>query len=221
MHQLSLILLLSLSITCHAQSYCKYKPKYKINPDNYGVFLIVHGTSYSAPTAIMPTNRTKLNTGFGFYLYKRLLRNEYLKIETSFIQKGGYYSFNSLELLRLNYIEIPILWSHIFLRRKKTFHFECGFAYSQLIFSSRQIELYAEQSPDLNAKNFKNYDIPIILALFAPLNSKGKDNLEVGLRYSYSPCSIHKSYRTESMDMFKDDGIHHMTYGIQFVYKFK
>lgn len=222
MRQILLLILLILSSTCYAQSYCKYKPKYNIYPENYGFFLAVHGSTLSAPNTVMPkSNGSKFNTGFGFYFKKRLLRNESLKIEFSFIQKGSYYNFNLIELLRLNYIEIPILWSHSYYRRKKEFYFEFGLAYSQLLFSSKSIALYAKQNPDPDALNFKNYDIPIIISLYAPLNPRGKDNIKVGLRYSYSPLSIHKTYKTESMAMFKDNGIHNMTYGIQLVYELK
>jgi hypothetical protein len=222
MYRIIFLFLITQSSICLAQNYCKYKPKITVNPNDYGLVFITHGTTLSAPDFIIPkSNGTLLNLGFGAYIRKRIVRNEFLRIEISFVQKGSRYNFKSEAVLRLNYIEIPVFWSHCYHVRKITFYLECGLAYSMLILSSKQIKLYSEQSSNPDASNFKNYDVPIIFAWLAPLNPHGKNNIEIGLRYSYSPLSIHKTFKTESMAMFEDDGIHPMTYGIQFAYKFR
>jgi hypothetical protein len=221
-----ILFLCVVSNLCLAQNYCKYnKPGKKIRSEDFGIFITAHGTEISAPNNIFPKSRngTILNGGFGISFKRRIKRNDFLKVELSFIQKGSFYSFNQSNYrttIRLNYLEFPFLWSHGFYSRKKTFFIETGLAFSQLILSSRQINIYAGQSPDPNAQNFKNIDIPWITSIKAPLNSKGKNNLEIGFRFSYSPLSIHRTYKTQSIAMFKDDGMHNMTYGIQLEYKF-
>lgn len=236
MLKLGLILLLIFPELCFAQSYSKYnkldlpffhyiKPKYKIAGEDISVFVIAHTTLISAPLDILPkTNGTILNTGFGASLKTRITPNNYLKTELSFIQKGSWYSFNHRETIRLNYVEIPLLWSHSwshrFYKGKQTFFFETGLAFSMLILSSRKIRIYAEQSKIPDAQNFKNIDIPWITSIKTTLNSKGKNNLLLGFRFSYSPLSIHKDFETQKIWKFQDDGMHHITFGIQLDYVF-
>ncbi len=225
MYQILLILLFILSNACYAQNYCKYnKTKYKIIGEDITVFGVAHGTDISAPNNILPkSNGTILGIGFGVSLKKRITKNNYLKTELSLIQKGSHFTFPNhyRESIRLNYIEIPLLWSYSFNKRKKTFFFETGAAISMLIFSSKHIKKYAEQSQIPNAQNFKNIDMPWIISIKVPFNSRGINNLLFGLRFSYSPLSIHNEFKTQSIRMFQDDGMHHISFGIQLDYIFK
>ena len=141
----------------------------------------------------------------------------------SYLQKGSYYQFNSSsgrKVFRLNYFEIPLLWSHNLFKIEETIILETGIAISYLFYSNKQIAIYATDISDPQAENFKRFDFPWIINIKSPLKFKRKKNLEIGLRFSYSPLSIHKSYKTESIRMREDDGMHHMTYGIQLEHKF-
>jgi hypothetical protein len=216
-YQSILTLLFILSNVCHAQDYCKYnKTKFKITIDDITIFGIVHRTDIDASDVVLPKSNSEiLNIGFGTSIKIRIKRKDYVKFEMSYIQKGSAYSLPNqyLEKLRLNYFEIPILWSHCFYRSNKPFYFETGLAFSTLFLSSRKIATYAEQSQNLNIPEFKKVDIPWIASIKAPINSWGKNNLLIGFRFSYSPFSINNNFKT--------NGIHYITYGIQIDYIFK
>jgi len=219
---------------CSGQDYCKYnklKPKKakstkrKININNIGIFIIIHGTDIAAPDAIFPKegNGIIFTGGFGISYKKQLSEKNHLRVELSYLQKGSYYQYTPLSaknIFRLNYFEIPLLWSHNLFDIEEPIILETGIALSYLFFSSSQIAIYSNYISDPQAQNFKSIDFPWILNIKAPLNLNRTKNLEIGLRFSYSFLSIHKSYKTESISMREDDGMHHMTYGIQLEYKF-
>ena len=224
MHRIIFIALF-LSGVCCAQDYCKYnKTRHKITGGDISVFGIIDETDIDAPNSILPKlHGAILNWGVGISIKKRIIRNEYLKTELSFIQKGSHYTFPNYyrESIRLNYIEIPILWSHGFYRNKKSFFLETGLAISILFLSSGQIATYTEQSQIPNAQNFKRFDFPWIVSIKAPLNPRGKNNFYIGLRASYSSLSIHNTFKTESIRMQQDNGMHHISCGVQLDYIFK
>lgn len=229
-----LFLLIFSPVICKGQEYCKYhklnhkkvkSPRKKIDMNNTGFFIMVQGTDIAAPNTIFPKsgNGTILNGGIGFSYKKQLSRNDFFKIELGYLQKGSYYQSNSSsgrKTFRLNYFEIPILWSHNLFDSKETIILETGIAISYLFLSQNQIAAYAADISDPQAQNFKRVDFPWIFNIKAPLNFNRKKNLEIGLRFSYSPMSIHKYFRTEDIRNGRDDGMHHMTYGIQLEYKF-
>lgn len=215
-----LILLIILSNVCYAQDYCKLnKDKFKITSEDITIFGIAQMTDIDATDVIPPKSMDEiLNIGIGASLkIIRIKRTDYIKIEVSYIQKGSSYTFPNQyrEKLRLNYIEIPLLWSHCFYfqRHKKYFYFETGLAFSTLFLSSRQISSYVEQSQNQNAPNFKKVDIPGIATLKVPLIIRGEKNLLLGIRFSYSPLSIHNGFKT--------NGIQYFSYGIQIDYLLK
>ncbi len=231
---LILSFLMFFTISSSGQDYCKYNTlkhkkakstKHKIEFNNLGVFIVVHGTDIAAPDLIFPksTNGTILNGGLGFSYKKQFSKNDFFKIELSYLQKGSYYQFNSgsgRKIFRLNYFEIPLLWSHNLFNIEETIMLETGIAISYLFFSNNQIAIYAANISEPQAQNFKSFDFPWIINLKAPLTFNGKKNLEIGLRFSYSFMSIHKFYKTESIRNGNDGGMHHMTYGVQLEHKF-
>ena len=217
MRQSVLILLIILSNACYAQDYCKLnKDKFKITTEDITIFGIAHMTDIDFTDVIPPKSMDEiLNIGFGASLkILRIKRTDYIKMEMCYIQKGSSYTFPNQyrENLRLNYFEIPLLWSHCFYfhNHKQYLYFETGLAFSTLFLSSRQISSYVEQSQNPNAPNFKKVDIPSIVTIKVPLILRGDKNLLLGIRLSYSPFSIHNDFKT--------NGIQYFSYGIQIDY---
>lgn len=220
MRQSALVLLIIFSNVCYAQDYCKFnKNKFKITSEDFTIFGIAHITDIDVTRVIPPKSMDEiLNIGFGASLkIIRIKGTDYIKMEMSYIQKGSSYSFPNQysEKLRLNYFEIPLLWSHCFYynRHKKYFYFETGLAFSALFLSSRQISTYVEQSQNPNAPNFKKVDIPCIATIEAPLIRRREKNLLLGIRFSYSPFTIHNGFKTNELQYF--------SYGIQIEYLLK
>jgi hypothetical protein len=119
MRQSVLILLIILSNVCYAQDYCKCKlnrDKFKITSEDITIFGIAQMTDIDATDVIPPKAMDEiLNIGIGASLkIIRIKRTDYIKMEMSYIQKGSSYTFPNqyMEKPRLNYLEIPLLWSH-------------------------------------------------------------------------------------------------------------
>lgn len=119
MRQSVLILLIILSNVCYAQNYCKCKlnrDKFKITSEDTTIFGIAQMTDIDATDVIPPKSMDEiLNIGIGASLkIIRIKRTDYIKMEMSYIQKVSPYTFPNQyrEKLRLNYLEIPLLWSH-------------------------------------------------------------------------------------------------------------
>jgi hypothetical protein len=142
-------------------------------------------------------------------------KNIYYTIELRYIQKGGIYLYindygtESLDLLRLNYIEIPVLLGFTFKRNKKDYMLETGPGFAQLFSSKLKINEFVNRNVYPEAQKFKKQDLSWIGCFKFPLNQKGKRNILFGLRFSYSLFSIHQNHKLKNM-----------VYGIQLDYIF-
>lgn len=151
----------------------------------------------------------------GICVKRNLNKKIYFNFEMRYIQKGSVYTYlneygtESDELLRLNYLEIPIQLGYIFKRNKKEFLFETGFGFARLFNTKFKKSGFTDRNAYPNIDKFKKQDISWIGSFKYPLNQKGKKNLLFGLRFSYSLFTIHQYYKIRNMD-----------YGIQLEYVF-
>ncbi len=185
-----------------------------------GIFFNVNGIHLEGDNDIYWQNSNGIMLGAGglsgglsvkHYLHKKY----YTNFEIRFIQKGSVYEYlnqystRSFESLRLNYIELPVSMGYTFQIYKRNLNFESGFAYAKLFSSEKKINEYADLTNISNAEFFKGYDISWFTCFKYPINKKGKENLLFGLRFSYSPFTIHEY-----------DKLKTMVYGLQMDYIF-
>ncbi|MFW5721339.1 MAG: outer membrane beta-barrel protein, partial [Bacteroidota bacterium] len=116
------------------------------------------------------------------YLHKKY----YLNLELRYIQKGSVYEYlnqyatQSFEVLRLNYMELPVSVGYKLKTNKKNHFIESGFAYAKLFSSKVKMNDFAYRTGITNAESFKDYDISWFSSFKFPLNKKGKENLLFG-----------------------------------------
>jgi hypothetical protein len=149
-------------------------------------------------------------------LVKHFLNKKYyLNLELRYIQKGSVYEYlnqyatQSFELLRLNYMELPVSVGYKIKTNKKNYFIESGFAYAKLFSSKVKMNEFAYRTGITNAESFKDYDVSWFSSFKFPLNKKGKENLLFGLRFSHSLFTIHEYYKLKNM-----------VYGLQLDYVF-
>jgi len=129
----------------------------------------------------------------------------YFNLELRYIQKGSVYEYlnqyaaPSFEVLRFNYIELPIAIGYKLKTDKNNYFIESGFAFAKLFSSKVKINEFSYRNGTANAEYFKDYDISWFSSLKFPLNRKGKENLLLGLRFSYSLFTIHEYYKLKNM----------------------
>ena len=144
-----------------------------------------------------------LSTGLSVKHY--LGKKYYLNLELRYIQKGSVYEYlnqyasQSFELLRLNYMELPVSIGYKLKTDKNDYFIETGFAYAKLFLSKVKMNEFAYRTGITNAESFKNYDISWFSSFKFPLNKKGNQNLLFGLRFSHSLFTIHEYYKLKNM----------------------
>jgi hypothetical protein len=142
----------------------------------------------------------------GINVKKGISKKTYFVFELRYIQKGSIYEYTnqyatqSFEVLRFNYIEIPVMLGLTYKIKKRDYFFETGPAYAKLVFSEMKINelAYRTNIPDISG--FYNYDLSWIGSLKFPINAKGKKNLLFGVRVSCSVFSIHPNYSLRNLD---------------------
>lgn len=150
----------------------------------------------------------------GLSVNQYLHEKYYLNFEIRYIQKGSVYEYliqdntRLLEVLRLNYIEVPISIGRKFNIYKRDIFIESGFAYAKLFSSENKINEYAMLTNITNAESFKDTDISWFTCVKFPIN-KIENKILLGLRFSYSLFTIHEY-----------DKLKNMVYGLQIDYKF-
>jgi hypothetical protein len=184
-----------------------------------GIFFNANGIEIEGKGTFWPNSNGSITGCVGLSAglsVKHYLRNwYYFNIELRYIQKGSEFEFIDpygtfyYELLRLNYMEIPILYGYQLNFKKTNCFIESGFAYAKLFSSKGNINEFVNRFGTINSENFKDYDISWIGSLKYPINKKNKGNLLLGLRFSYSLFTIHRVYK-----------IKNMVYGLQMDYKF-
>lgn len=139
----------------------------------------------------------------------------YLNLELRYIQKGSVYEYLNqyatqfFEVLRLNYMELPVSVGYKLKTNKRNYFIESGFAYAKLFSSKVKMNDFAYRTGITNAESFKDYDISWFSSFKFPLKKKGKENLLFGLRFSHSLFTIHEYYKLKNM-----------VYGLQIDYIF-
>jgi len=160
------------------------------------------------------SNGTIWGTGgssVGIFVKREFTEQVYGVIELRYIQKGSIYEFanqygnRALEVLRLGYIELPLLVGYKFIKKKKHIYAETGLAYSRLFKSEMKFGELVERIKTPGASNFKNDDLSWVADLKFAITRK--NNLLLGLRTEYSLFSIHRNYN-----------IHNFDYGVELDY---
>jgi len=152
----------------------------------------------------------------GINVKRNISRDTYMSLELRYIQKGSIYEYvNSnfmlaSEVLRLNYMEIPLQAGISTKAGKTKFYLETGPGIGKMFSSDLKINQMSNLSTHPDISRFKSMDISWIGSLKFHLNPRRSDNLLLGVRYSFSIFSIHKSYK-----------LYNNVYGIQLEYLFK
>jgi outer membrane protein with beta-barrel domain len=149
----------------------------------------------------------------GLNVKRNFSNNIFGAFELRYISKGSIFEFISnygtpiYEVIRLNYIEIPILFGTKINLGKKYLLFETGLSYARWINSKMLVSDLKKWDTSGEISNFKENDISWIANLKYPIAKSEK--LLLGLRFSYSLLSIHSVYK-----------LYNMNYGIEFYYLF-
>ncbi len=147
--------------------------------------------------------------------YSRDQKN-YFNLELRYIQKGSVYAFSSrygtksFEVLRLNYVEVPVSYGHELNYGKRNFSAESGFAFAKLFMSEVTMNEFVSRTGSADARYFKDYDFSWFSMLEFPLFRKRTERLLLGLRFSYSLLTVHEYYK-----------LRNMVYGLQLDYLFQ
>ena len=140
----------------------------------------------------------------GGFVKREFSDKVYGVFELRFIQKGSIYKFanqygnKALELLKLHYVEVPVLAGFKVHSKQKPIFIESGLAYSKLIRSETAFNKLVERTDTPNAGQFKSIDISAVADVKFPVNRK--QNLLIGGRVEYSVFSIHKYYNLHNLD---------------------
>lgn len=131
-------------------------------------------------------------------------------LEMRYMMKGselGYinqYFTQSFERIRLNYIEIPVLYGTNSILHAHSgdipFAFETGIAYSRLFSSKIYIDELASREYTASLYGFRNYDISWIGQLNIPYKMGKNYKLLLGIRIERSIFSIHENFRLFNFD---------------------
>lgn len=149
----------------------------------------------------------------GVYVKRNLSKKVYFGMELRYIQKGSVFEYGndygtrSVETMRINYAEIPVLVGYSFKINKMQFFAETGIGYGKELSSKLHINTLTSQNEISNIDNFGNDYLSWISSFKFPINKKGANNLLFGFRTSYSLKSIHKYYN-----------LRNLVYGIQLDY---
>ena len=131
-------------------------------------------------------------------------------LEMRYTMKGselGYinqYFTQSFERIRLNYIELPLLYSTMNMLHAHSgdipFTFETGIAYSRLFSSDLFIDDLTGRERPVSLYGFRNYDISWISQLNLPYSMGKNYKLLLGIRIERSILSIHENFRLYNFD---------------------
>lgn len=140
-------------------------------------------------------------------------KNVYGAFELRAIQKGSIYEFvtfygtQAFEVIKLRYIEIPVLVGVKINLNKRYLLAETGFAYARMISSKMLVNDLKQWDVSHKLNNFKPNELSWIVNLKYPIIKNEK--LLIGLRVSHSLFSIHSIYKLYNFD-----------YGIELYYLF-
>jgi hypothetical protein len=143
-------------------------------------------------------------SSIGIFVKREFTEQVYGVLELRYIQKGSIYEFanqygnRALEVLRINYMELPLLIGYKFQKKRKPVYFEIGLAYSRMFKSEMKFGKLVERIKTPNAEFFKENDFSWVLDLKFPVTRR--NNLVLGFRTEYSLFTIHKYYNLHNLD---------------------
>ncbi|NOX48540.1 MAG: PorT family protein [Chlorobi bacterium] len=129
--------------------------------------------------------------------------------ELRYIKKGSLYNTAQGEgLLKLNYIEIPVLIGYSFFPDKVNIILESGFAVAKMFQSDKSINLLVGSAGTKNInEDFNDFDISWIGIFKWSMNPKAAKNVFLGFRFEHSILSIHELWN-----------LYNINWGVQFEY---
>lgn len=153
----------------------------------------------------------KFGINAGGYSVLNINKSLQLGFEINFVQKGARFipdslNLNSYEyLLKLNYIEVPLLVKYIY----KKFKFETGVGIGFLM-SSYEETNYVEITNDPFKKNDFTYQLGISYPIFKVL--------EMNWRFSYSLIPVRQYEPDKSFTIFKGDYNNVMSFTLRYTF---
>jgi len=162
------------------------------------------------------SNGTFWGTGglsLGLNVKHNFSKSIYGAFEIRYIRKGSLYEFISnvgtqaYESIRLDYIELPLLFGFKINLKKKYLLAETGFAYARLINSRMLVSELNRWDYSEKLNHFKQNDLSWVANIKYPIIKSEKFLL--GFRFTYSLLSIHSIYKLYNMD-----------YGVELYYLF-
>lgn len=161
-----------------------------------------------------PTHGIYWGTGglsFGLNVKRDISNKTYALLEIRYSRKGSLYEFitnkstQGYESIRLDYIELPILFGYKMDLKNKLLFFETGLSFSRLVYSKMEVNIYNWWDTSNKLSRLNKNDLSWIAHLKYPITKSNR--LHLGFRFAYSIFSIHSDYK-----------IHNMVYGLEFCY---
>jgi len=137
-----------------------------------------------------------------------------LQLETKYIRKGSIYVYNNVfgledyEILKLNYIELPLVSQYYFKANERCFFIEGGFSYAYLFSKTFTDSRMGITEPNTRFEGYRRNDFSIIGGLGYRFISKKNHDFSILFRASRSVRSIH--------DYLK---LYNVVYGLSFYYQ--
>jgi len=183
---------------------------------NGGVFFNTNGIHFSGDSEIFwqgPNGKVWGGGGLsgGIYVTRNFSESFYFGLELRYVQKGSVFEYGnefgtrSVETMRINYAEIPVMIGYEFKTPKRLFSIETGMAFARQISSDLNLNLLSREDEISKIDQFKTNDLSWVTSFKIPINKK--ENLLLGIRNSVSLQSIHNYYH-----------LRNWVYGIQLDY---
>ena len=132
-------------------------------------------------------------------------------LELRYIGKGSMYNLaQGRGLLKLNYIEIPVLIGYSFLPDNANIILESGFAIAKLVLSEASVNSLVGSVGEENiSRDFNDTDISWVAIVKRSIVSKNPNKAFIGFRFEHSIIKIH-----ENMNLYN------VNWGVQLEYVF-
>jgi len=137
-----------------------------------------------------------------------------LQLEIKYIRKGSIYVYNNVfgledyEVLKLNYIELPLVTQYYFKANAKCFFVEGGVAYAYLFSKTYTDSRMGTTEPNTRFEGYRRNDFSIMGGLGYRFISKKDHDFSILFSASRSVRSIH--------DYLK---LYNIVYGLSFYYQ--
>ncbi len=151
----------------------------------------------------------------GAFVKRQLSDHFYTSMELRYVRKGSIYEFIndqtviSYEILKLNYVELPLVLGYIYRPYKKYRIFETGFSVAKMFSSRLALDELNNRNGTPEISQFRELDVSWVGAAKFPINRLKANNLLFGIRVSHSLFSIHEFYK-----------LYNFIYGLQLDYLF-